>query len=143
MAVRTTIILLVLFSATGLVSFFSYLLSPVAFEPFPGERAVLLGAIGALEIVLLLALPAVVIHYERGTMRVTWTLLTLGLYWEAVLPATRLASPGEPLPPDAVFLLLLAYALIALALFVSTRYLGLLRRALTQAIAAADQVTKK
>lgn len=136
-AAKTPVILLVLVSAAAFVSFFSYLTAPVRFAVLPSEVHLPLAASGALEIVLLLALPAVVAHYERGTMRVTWTLLTLGLYWEATLPSALLRSPTGPPDREATAAVLFAYALVALALSVSMRYIHLLHRALAAAIDAA------
>ncbi|GIV01056.1 MAG: hypothetical protein KatS3mg014_2671 [Actinomycetota bacterium] len=131
-AARTIVVLLVLLSAAALVSFVSFLLAPVALEPLPSELAVPFAAAGALEAAVLLALPAVVVHYERGTMRVTWSLLVLGIYLESVVPVARLLRPVGPPDPASVGTALLSYAVVALALLVAMRYIHLLHRALVR-----------
>lgn len=75
-------------------------------------------AILLLDVVVLAALPPVLVNYHYGTMKVTWAILTAGLFFEVYqdfLPAT-----AERFEANIVGVL--AYALIALAFVTLWRF---------------------
>jgi hypothetical protein len=126
---QTMVMIITALSSASIVFLVMYIAQPAGgLERFQEEDMIAAGVI-FLDVVVLLSLPPVLVNYNFGTMKVTWAILALGIFFEVY---------GDFLSPlseryEREVAALMGQGLIMLAFAVLWRYTGLLMQGVSSA----------